>query len=148
MDMASSTGFGAIFNYQWCCHAWLQVWHDQGFCKNLTLLKLFLIVAIELWGSQLANKKVLFWTDNLNVVQCINNLTFFSLPVLSLLRHLDLWCLRYYICFRARHLPEVENIVADALFHFIFQAFCNLLPEVEEICTPFPKALWRLVEAS
>lgn len=49
-------------------------WIAQGFTANLLLLELFpIIVAVELWGSRLANWSIVLWCDNLGVVQAINN---------------------------------------------------------------------------
>lgn len=60
-----------------------------GVCRNMTLLELFpVIVAVELWGPRMQNKRVGFWLDNTGIVNCINSLTSSSLPVLALLRHL------------------------------------------------------------
>lgn len=68
-DAAGSLGFGAILGQEWCSGEWPPAWQTFGLCKNLTLLELFpIVVAIELWGSSLQNRRVCFYTDNLAVV--------------------------------------------------------------------------------
>lgn len=105
-DAAGSLGFGTILGSNWCLGEWPLSWLEADRCCNLTLLELFpIIVAVEIWGSSLQNKRVCFYSDNLGVVYCISRLTSSSLPVLSLLRHLVLRCLQYNIWFRARHVP-------------------------------------------
>lgn len=92
-------------------------------CRNLTLLLFLIVVALELWGEKLANKKVCFWTNNLSVAHCINKLSSSSLSALSLLHHLVLRCLTCNISFLAHDVLGVEFKVADALSHFQFQVF-------------------------
>lgn len=146
-DAAGSAGFGAILGSDWCAGGWPAAWQDNGFCRNLTLLELFpIVVAVELWGSVLRDKRVRFWTDNISVVHCINRLSSSSPPVLSLLRHLVLRCLQQNIWFRARHVPGVNNTVADALSRFRWQEFRVLLPGAAKEGRVCPPSLWVLVE--
>lgn len=96
MDASGSLGFGAIFGVAWCTATWPVDWASSGLCKSITLLELFpVVVAVELWGRQLQNKRVCFWSDNMGVFNCINSLTSSSLPVLALLRHFILKCLEF-----------------------------------------------------
>lgn len=44
-DASGSLGFGAIFGLNWCSGEWPASWREVGFCRNLTLLELFPIVA-------------------------------------------------------------------------------------------------------
>lgn len=125
-DASGSWGFGAVFGRSWCAGEWPSSWRAGGLCTNLALLEMFpIVVALELWGSDMRNKSISFWSDNLGVVQAINRLSSASLPVISLLRRLVLRCLDFNIYFRARHVPGRENVVA------------------EDLC---PEDLWALVE--
>lgn len=145
-DAAGSCGFGAILGSRWCCQAWPQAWRDCGFCANLVLLELFpIVVALELWGDCLANRRVCFWTDNMGVVFCVNKLTSASLPVLSLLRRMVLRCLLLNVSFRARHVPGVRNCAADALSRFQFQDFHAYCQGADQLGSPFPEELWDVV---
>ncbi|KAM3920262.1 uncharacterized protein RB166_014650 [Leptodactylus fuscus] len=88
-DAAGSLGFGAVLGSQWCAEPWPDAWREAGLCRNLTVLELFpIIVAVEIWGDQLRDRRVRFWSDNLSVVHCVNHLSSSSPPVLALLRHL------------------------------------------------------------
>ncbi|XP_075203963.1 uncharacterized protein LOC142310334 isoform X1 [Anomaloglossus baeobatrachus] len=100
---------------------------------------------IELWGFELSNKRVCFWSDNMPVVQMLNSLSSSSLPVLSLLRHLVLRCLQHNVFFRSRHIPGVQNQCADALSRFKWQEFHSLMPEACSVGKPCPQLVWDLV---
>ncbi|KAM3936780.1 LOW QUALITY PROTEIN: uncharacterized protein RB166_000609 [Leptodactylus fuscus] len=80
-DASGSLGFGAIFGTEWCASAWPDAWRRSGFCQNLTLLELFpIVVSVVLWGGQLRNCRVVFWSDNESVVNAINHLSSSSPP--------------------------------------------------------------------
>lgn len=146
-DAAGSTGFGAFFQGEWCVAQWPPEWRGKGFTRNLLLLELFpIIVAVELWGAVLANRAIVFWCDNLGVVQAINNQGCASPQALRLLRRLVLRCLQLNIAFAARHVPGVENSVADALSRFDFAKFRALAPEASSLGLPCPPHVWQLVE--
>lgn len=144
-DASGSVGFGAILDTEWCAESWPESWRCSELCRNLTLLELFpIVVAVEIWGGALQNKRVCFWTDNLSVVHCISRLTSSSPPVLALLRHLVLRCLQHNIWFRARHVPGKCNLVADALSRFLWQEFRELLPGAAQQGHRCPSFLWEL----
>lgn len=146
-DAAGSVGFGAVLGSEWCAGEWPQSWWDAGLCRNLALLELFpIVVAVEIWGSFLSNKRVCFFSDNMAVVHCISKLSSSSLPVLALLRHLVLRCLQHNIWFRARHVPGVDNSIADSLSRFHWQVFRDLLPGAAREGHICPISLWDLVE--
>lgn len=144
-DAAGSVGFGAVLGDQWCAEQWPQSWREAGLCSNLTLLEFFpIVVAIEVWPHCFANRKVIFWTDNISVVHCVNNQSSSSLPVLALLRHLVLRCLENNVWFRARHVPGVENKVADSLSRFNMQDFRRFHPTAASEGMACPDFLWDL----
>lgn len=146
-DAAGGTGFGAYFQGAWCVAPWPPSWKERGFTANLLLLELFpIVVAVELWAGRLTGKSIIFWCDNLGVVQAINNQRCQSPLALRLLRHLVLRCLQYNIMFTARHVPGVENCVADALSRFDFVKFRALCPEAEEVGLLCLSHIWQMVE--
>ncbi|XP_069816798.1 uncharacterized protein [Dendropsophus ebraccatus] len=148
-DASGSCGFGAVFQKSWCSAPWPVHWSTAGLCKNLTLLELFpIIVAIEIWGSKFSNRHICFWTDNLGVVYCVNNLSSSSPPVLALLRHLVLRCLDLNILFRARHVPGKMNSVADSLSRFRWQEFRSLLPGADDHGHLCPDHIWDIVDSN
>lgn len=145
-DAAGSCGFGAFFQGEWAAERWPASWAHMDLLRNLTLLELFpIIVAVELWGERLRNHQVVFWSDNMSVVQVVNKQSASSPPVVSLLRFLVLKCLHFNICVRARHVPGASNDIADALSRQQFCRFRTLAPMASLEGLPCPAHLWNLV---
>lgn len=70
-DAAGSKGFGAIWKSNWCCTAWPESWVRMRATNNVVLLDLFpILVALELWGLDFANRRILVRTDNKVVFIC------------------------------------------------------------------------------
>ncbi|KAJ1138211.1 hypothetical protein NDU88_004602 [Pleurodeles waltl] len=113
-DAAESSGFGLYWEGRWCAEEWPSEWKNGG--HSTAFLELFpLIVAVCLWGSELWHSRVLFHVDNLAVVQMVNRQSAREARVLQLMHIFVLQCLRNEIFFRARHVPGVNNDIADAL---------------------------------
>ncbi|XP_041428581.1 uncharacterized protein LOC121396972 [Xenopus laevis] len=145
-DAASSAGFGAIFNSHWCSDSWPISWHEQNLTKNLVLLEFFpILVVLEIWGAHLANKRIIWHTDNLGVVYVLNNLTSNSPPVLRLLRQVVFRALKYNIWIRAKHIPGFKNNIADALSRFQFELFWKIADNPDPYGASCPDYLWGLV---
>ncbi|KAM8960765.1 uncharacterized protein RCH25_036532 [Pelodytes ibericus] len=112
---------------------------------DLAFLELFpILVSVELWGTTLRNRRVVFHCDNMGVVMAVNNLTASSPPVVRLLRSLVLRCLDYNITFRAVHIPGVHNITADALSRSQWEVFRAVAPQADLEGIPCPAELWNL----
>ncbi|KAM4652167.1 LOW QUALITY PROTEIN: uncharacterized protein O3C94_014521 [Discoglossus pictus] len=144
-DASGAHGFGAYFREKWCAAAWPKNWIEAGLTKNLAFLELFpIIVSVCMWGEDLKNKHVIFFSDNMAVVHTVNNITSSSIPVIRLLRHLVLACLHLNICFRAKHVPGHDNSIADALSRFQWGRFRQLAPQAAATGEQFPLTLWEL----
>ena len=63
----------------------------------------------------MADKCVIFFSDNAAVVVIINKQTSKDSVIMVLLRDLVLSCLRHNILFQARHIPGFNNSRADYL---------------------------------
>lgn len=133
-DASGSVGFGAYFLGNWCAERWPQSWKDLGLVRNLAFLELFpIVVAVDIWGEQLRNRKVRFMCDNMGVVQAINRQTANSRPVVGLLRHLVIKGLSLNAHFTAVHVPGVQNNIADSLSRFQVERFQELAPDAAEV---------------
>lgn len=144
-DASGSVGFGAYLGGSWCAACWPAGWAERGLLKNLCFLELFpIVVAVFLWGAKLANRRVVFRCDNLGAVQALNKQSATSPEVVRLLRVLVLQCLKINLCFRAIHVPGVENVVADALSRAQWERFRQVAPEAEWWGSPMPDGLWQL----
>ncbi|KAM4694365.1 LOW QUALITY PROTEIN: uncharacterized protein O3C94_004839 [Discoglossus pictus] len=144
-DASGAHGFGAYFRDKWCAAAWPEKWIEAGLTKNLAFLELFpIIVSVCMCGEDLKDRHVIFFSDNMAVVHAVNNITSSSIPVIRLLRHLVLACLRLNICFRAKHVPGIDNSIADALSRFQWGRFRQLAPQAAATGEQFPLTLWEL----
>jgi len=137
-DAAQSLGFGIVFGRKWAHGKWPSDWTH----KNIAFLELFpIVLGVRMWGDSLANKRILFFTDNDSVVHVINQQTFENKESLYLLRQLFLTCLQHNILFRARHIQGKKNILADSLSRLLVGRFKTLAPDVEESPTVVPPPL-------
>ncbi|XP_071089117.1 uncharacterized protein [Haliotis cracherodii] len=144
-DAAGGAGFGAYMQGKWFNGAWPPQWVTDGTTRDLTLLELFPItLAIQIWGKQLANKKVLFYCDNQAVVTIINKQSTKAPRVMSLLRRLILQCLRYNIMFKAKYVCSTANTIADALSRFQLKRFREAAPAADQNPTPIPCNIWLI----
>lgn len=72
---------------------------------QIAIKELFpIVVALELWGTVLENKKILFMTDNMAIVHAINKQTCKDKALMKLIRRLVLQALSHNILFRAKHI--------------------------------------------
>ena len=137
-DSAGSVGFGAVFGSHWFYGSWPDLWKTY----NIALLELFpIVIAVHIWGSLMAHKRVMFFSDNAAVVDVINNQTSKHRGIMILLRDLVLSCLRHNILFRARHIPGLINSRADYISRSQVAKFKALSPEADQLPTPVPENL-------
>ena len=91
------------------------------------------------------NKKVLFLSDNEAVVYILNNKTSKSDRVMSLLRPIVYWTLVSNIFLKSKHLPSVDNSIADSLSRGQVGRFRQLAPMAEDSPTTIPMEFWNLL---
>ncbi len=144
-DAAGSQGFGAYFQGHWVNGYWPQAWKEQGWLKDITMLELFpIVLAIKLWGRQLAKRRVLFHCDNQAVVSIINKQTAKGTRVMSLLRNLVLLSLQHNVLFKAVYIDTHSNIIADSLSRFQWPRFRTAAPQADQDPTGIPPDVWNL----
>ena len=114
-DSAGSLGYAAVYGSSWVNGSWPTTWHKF----NITLLELYpIMLALEFWGSRLANHAVLFLCDNEAVVHIINKQSSKEPNIMVLVRRLVLSALKFNILFKAKHIPGKHNNIADRLSRF------------------------------
>ena len=65
-----------------------------------------IVLSIEVWGSQLANKCVVFHSDNMAVVYIINKQTSQDPHTMRLVRIFVVACMKYNIIPKAVHIQD------------------------------------------
>ena len=79
-------------------------------------------------AHDMQNQRILFFTDNEALVHVINKQSCRDKNLMFLVHRLVLVCLERNICFKAKHIPGVHNVLADALSRLKLQTFKQLAP--------------------
>ncbi len=112
---ASGLVFAVILGDVWFQEKWHTSWRK---CSIAVKELLPIVLAIQIWSANLSNKRVLMLCDNESVGYVINNQTSRDKVIMSLLQSLIVTCMQHNILIRAKHIPGVNNIAADALSRF------------------------------
>ena len=112
---ACLTGAGGHFQHQ-CFHIDFpqHIMDNNDYHINVKEL-LAVIVALRLWGSQLAGSRILIRSDNATTVQAISNRRSHSALIQQCLRIIWLLCAVSDLDIMAEHIPGYLNIIADLL---------------------------------
>ena len=109
---ASFTAAGGVFGPDWFQIIFPESWR----AKHITFLELYpIVVGAHMFAHKLANKRVIFHTDNYAVMSLINKCTSPHPKFMPLLRSLVLLALKYNFHFSSRHLPGIQNITPDLI---------------------------------
>lgn len=139
-DASGSLGFAAVLGSQWFALSWEKV-PNLAKCQ-IAIKELFpIVVALELWGTVLENKKILFMTDNMAIVHAINKQTCKDKALMKLIRRLVLQALSHNILFREKHIAGKSNTLADHLSRFKFQEAFQVAPHLNLTQTKVPHRL-------
>ena len=71
------------------------------------------LLALWLWGMDLANKKVVLHIDNAALVAILNKQSCRSERLMQLVRKFVLLAMRHNVIFKAFFIPSVANEIAD-----------------------------------
>lgn len=112
---ACGFGFAAIFGTNWIQGSFPESWKTI----NIAIKELLpIVLAVRVWGSLMANSRILFMTDNQSIVYIINSQTSKDEKMMELVRSLVVCCMKHNIDFRAKHIPGKFNVTADLLSRF------------------------------
>ena len=109
---ASKIGCGGMLSQKWFSLAW----PNKFLLYDINFLELFAIyVAISTWGVVLANKQIMVFCDNLDVVTIWRSGTCKNKHIMNLMRKLFFVCASHNINLFTHHIPGHCNILADHL---------------------------------
>ena len=130
-DAAGALGFGAVFLSRWC-YGKLP---DNWLYKNIAILEFYpVVLSLYLWGHEMRNRCILFFTDNEALVHAINKQSCRDKALMFFMRKLVLVCLQNNILFKAKHVKGVHNTLADSLSRLQVENFKRLAPAHMEHC--------------
>ncbi|XP_062591615.1 uncharacterized protein LOC134253122 [Saccostrea cucullata] len=117
-DASGALGYAAVYGSKWFAQSWLDIHTDY----HISVKELFpIVLLVEIWGTHFSNQKILFFTDNIAVVEVINKQSCRDKILMKLVRRLVVAAMKYNILFKAKHIPGKHNILADYLSRFKFQ---------------------------
>ncbi|XP_052806563.1 uncharacterized protein LOC128235808 [Mya arenaria] len=134
---ASNIGFGGYFNDRYFAGVWPvdSVWHTL----HITVKELFpLVLALELWGSLLQNKCIVFHSDIEAVVHIINKQSSKDKHLMKLVRRFVVKTLQHNVLCRAEHIPGSHNILADFLSRDQVDKYLRSCPANHPVLEPIP----------
>ena len=133
---ASGAGAAAMLG-----SAWFQLRFPDRWLPFHISVKEFLpiVLALQVWGPTLANKRLLFHCDNSAVVHVINSQTSKDPSLAALLRRLVLSTLQHNILCNAVHIPGVRNITCDALSRFQLGRARQASPDLHPLPVEIPQ---------
>lgn len=107
--------------------------------QSMALCELFpIVLACVLWGHQWARKRILFYCDNLATVEIISKGRSKVPSIMKLMRKLTYHSALCNFTVHARHIPGIQNSVADSLSRFQMSRFHQLAPQADSLPSPCP----------
>ena len=130
-DAAGGIGYGAFYDNQWFQGKWLpshQLNPDTGI--SIAWQELYPIyLACMLWAPLWANKRICFLCDNQATVAILSSKNSKIPQIMNLVRLSTLQTLLFNFTFTAKHVPGVDNGIADSLSRFQMSRFHTLAPD-------------------
>jgi hypothetical protein len=137
-DAAASLGYAAVLDSKWILGSWPLSWSSF----HISVLEMYPItVAVELWGSLLANKCIIFHCDNQAVCYIVNNQTASDPNIMPLVRRLVVATMTHNILVRADFVRGVDNTLADNLSRFQIVKARRLAPWLDNVPCQIPPHL-------
>ncbi|XP_068761877.1 uncharacterized protein [Montipora capricornis] len=138
-DASGSHGYGGYRNGEWFQAPRLpQHLLNPTMGISIDWQELFAIyIACYLWAPSWSGKHICMWCDNLPVVSIINSKRSKSPRIMDLVRAITILTLEHNFSFTARHIPGLDNSIADSLSRFQMDRFRHLAPNA----SPFPCAI-------
>ena len=138
-DAAVTKGFGLVFDNKWSYGTW-----PSTASYHITILEMYpIVLALYLWGHELANSSIIFHCDNSSVVDILNKQSSKDPIIMKLVRKFVLRCLQLNINFKLSHIPGVQNTIPDLLSRFQISEARKLAPYLALQPSPINPA-WSL----
>ena len=109
---ASGIGYGGTYGSSWICGLWPASWRKY----NIVILEIYPILAtLGTFATKLKISVIYLHCDNSAVVSILNNQPSHDAKVMFILRLIVLTQVKFNITLKAKHIPGVNNTLADKL---------------------------------
>ena len=98
------------FHCNWACD-WPELQEAHINVKELASV----VLAAHRWAAAWANKRVIIWSDNSTTVSCINRGSSRNCYLMRYLRYMFWLSATYNFRISARHVPGIDNVIADRI---------------------------------
>lgn len=137
-DASSTLGYGAYWNGAWFSTPWpSHLAHHSIEWKELYAV----VMACEVWGTHWSCRRMLFHCDNQAIVHIWESGLSRSTELMDLVRALFFVAANNNFTVLIRHVPGIDNSIADALSRLQLQRFRHLAPHADPAPTPTPANL-------
>ena len=138
---ASSLGLGIFYNGKWVSAKW----PTEFQAYSIQWKELFPIyITCLLWSSDFRGKRLLFHCDNLAIVNIWSSKSSKCPKLMSLLRRLFFLTAKHEFTVNVKHIPGVNNRLADHLSRLQLAQFFRLAPGAAQAHTQIPPAAWQI----
>ena len=137
LDASGSFGCGAYSPElsSWFQLSWPQSWSTVSIsAKELVPI----VVAAAIWGHHWSGSYVCSHCENDAVVVVIENRNTHQDLLVQLLRCLFVYASRLQFYFSASHIPEVHNVVTDAISRDNISLLSSFVPQAQQVGVPAP----------
>ncbi len=114
-------GYAAVCGAEWFHGTWTAEHHrlaqdDSMTRDSMPWKELYAIVAAaSTWGQRWTRRRVVFFTDCMPVVQALTKGASRTRRIMQLIRILHFIAAQHHFVYRVKHIPGVENAIADEL---------------------------------
>jgi len=133
-DASGGWGCGA-----WCDDQWWQLEWPTGNQSGIAFKELFAVVlSAGVWGPGWSGKHVLGYCDNEAATQVVTSKSSKSPELMHLLRCLFFIEAQFSFTITLKHIPGVDNNLADDLSRDKLSSFRSKVPRAQQLTTPLP----------
>ena len=138
---ASNLGLGIFYNGKWISARWPNEFKEH----SIQWKELFpIFITCLLWSDDFKGKRLLFHCDNLAIVNIWSSQTSRCPNLMSLLRRLFFISAKHEFTVNVKHIPGVDNRLADHLSRLQLAQFFRLVPGAAQGETHIPPAAWQI----
>ena len=139
-DAAKTVGFGAFFKGSWLNGTWEDIAVSP--MNSIAYLEFVpVLLAMLVWGPELANKRIMLHSDNKAVVAILNRQSSKCPHIMKLVRRLTLTCLSHNILLKGEYIEGYLNTIADKISRFEMHSFFQEVPSAQRVPAPYTQFL-------